>query len=577
MAVGLLLIAFAPLPAEFHGPPLVEEDLVWIAEAEAVLASPVDVNSANLETLLAIPWLSPRVAVAILRARDSLGRFASIRDVARVPGVDESVLAALRVAARATPSPLRGRLLATARTDSLAGWGRAIVASGRLTAGGPTWDAAVVSEKDAGEPDWTDFLGAGAEYRLARARLVAGNYTLASGLGLALSAPAGRSAFANGRDGVAELRLARAVDETRCLRGAGGEFRLGRVRAAGAVSSARRDAEVREDGSVARFVSGGVHDDSAALARKGQVTEWLGALVARANMTGWDCSACVVAERFSRPVAPADSNYAFAGRDLAAAAVSAGVPVGPYRVSGEFAGSLPAGAAAAVGIDGAWQDLDVSAAVRWRSDRYFAPHGRWTSLGTRRRRLDASGRLRYRFVPVSVGLSGSTYRDMDEESLPGRLEAVVEQKSGPLGLELRAGQRYDGPAAALATARLTARLQSAEEYSVLASVAYEAEPGEGSAGMVAGVRATGGVGAVRFGVSGARFHIPAGGVRMSWSEPAAGRTGQAFSADSSLWRLAAMVAVDVEFGRIALSVGRALPGAAGPEVSGQLELAAQRD
>jgi hypothetical protein len=366
------------------------------------------------------------------------------------------------------------------------------------------------------------------------------------------------------------------VDETRCLRGAGSEFGLGPARATAAVSSAQRDADVREDGSVARFGSGGVHDDSAALARKGQVTEWLGALAARFNMPGWECGACAVASRFSRPVAPADSDYAFTGQNLVVAGVYAGAPVGPYRVCGELAGSIPGGGAAAAGIDGAWQDLDVSATVRWRSDRYFAPHGRWMSLGTRHRRLDASGRLRYRFAPVAVGLSGSTYRDMDEESLPGRLEAVVEQKAGPLGLELRAGQRYDGPAAALSTARFTARLQPAQEYSMLASVAYEAEPGEGSAGMVVGVRATGGAGAVRFGVSGARFHIPFGGVRMSWSEPAAGRTGHAFSADSSLWRLAAMVAVDVGFGRIAVSVGQALLDGAGPEVSGQLEVVAQR-
>jgi hypothetical protein len=573
----LLLVAFTPLPMEFYGPPLVEEDRVWIEEAEAVLASPVDVNSANLESLLAIPWLSPRVAAAILHARDSLGRFESILEVARVPGVDESVLAALVVAARAAPVPVHGRLLVTARSDSPVGGGRSIAALSRLTGGGPAWDATAVAEKDAGETDWADFLGAGVEYRPARARLIAGGYTLASGLGLALSAPGGRSGFAADRDGGAALRLARGVDETRCLRGAGGEFGLGRARVTAALSSARRDAEVREDGSVARFGSGGVHDDSAALARKGQVTEWLGALAARLNMTGWECGACAVASRFSRPVAPADSDYAFTGRNLATAGVYAGAPVGPYRVCGELAGSFPGGGAVAAGIDGAWQDLDVSAAVRWRTDRYFAPHGRWTSLGTRRRRLDVSGRLRYRFAPVSIGLSGSTYRDTDEESLPGRLEAVIEQRAGPLALELRAGRRYDGPAAALSTARLTARLQPAREHSVLASVAYETDPGDGSAGMVAGVRATGGAGAVRFGVSGVRFHIPVGGVRMSWSEPAAGRTGHAFSADSSLWRLAAMVAVDVGFGRIAVSVGQALLDGAEPEVSGQLEVVAQRD
>ncbi|MFO7651148.1 MAG: helix-hairpin-helix domain-containing protein, partial [bacterium] len=198
MAIALLLVAFTPLPAEFYGPPLVEEDRVWIEEAEAVFASPVDVNSANLESLLAIPWLSPRVAAAILRARDSLGRFDNLSEVARVPGVDESVLAALAVAARAAPVPVpvQGRLLVTARTDSLAGGGRAVAALSRLTAGGSAWDAAVVAEKDAGETDWADFLGAGVEYRLARARLIAGDYTLASGLGLALSAPGGRSVFA---------------------------------------------------------------------------------------------------------------------------------------------------------------------------------------------------------------------------------------------------------------------------------------------------------------------------------------------------------------------------------------------
>jgi hypothetical protein len=577
MAIAALFLALLPGQVQLDEPPILEEDRAWIAEAEAALAAPVDVNSARLEDLLGVPWLSPRVSAAILRARDSLGGFTSSAQLAAIPGVDAAAMAALRITAPERPVRTGIALSATARTESLPGRAAAVAAAWRIKAGGANWSAAANVEKDRGEVNWADFAGAGVEYQLRRTRLAAGDFTMASGLGLVLCAPGARSSYSTSRDaGGPSLRLAGSVDESRYLRGAAFEAAFGRVRVAAGISGAERDARLDETGAVAAFQSGGLHDDSAALARKGQVTEWTGATTVRLRLSDWECGACFCGIRYDKPVAPSDSDYAFRGRDLASAGISVASTVGPYRLSGEFAGSTPGGFAAAAGIDGEWSDLTVAGTARWRSDRYFAPHGRWTGLSGRKQRVDASGRLRYRFAPFAVGFSGSTYRDVEEESLPGRLDAVLEQSAGRLETELRMGRSYRGNLPTRTTGRLTARLSFSDKWASQVAVAYEAEPASGSSGMVVGARVTGSIRAVRLGAGVAWFNIPHGGVRMNLYEPGVGRTGHSFSADTSCLRIATTAAIGFGVGRLALGLAQTVAASGGPDLSAQVEIGLPR-
>ncbi len=556
---------------------MLEDDLAWLAEAEALLAAPMDVNSVRLEDLLTIPWLRPSVAAAIVRARDSLGRFESLRQLADVPGIDQSTLAVLEVLPRSAQMPVRAMMTAGAATDSLHGGWRSLSSIVRLRASAQPWDASLLAEKDPGEASWADYVAAGVEYRLPRLRMLLGNFTLACGQGLVLSGPAGRSRYGPGNAGAGRvLRLATSVDETRYLRGVGVARESGRASLQVCLSSAARDARLGPDGSVVAFRPGGRHDDSASLAQRRQVAEWSAAVAGGVAMTGWGLGGCIAASRFDRTVAPPDTLYAFVGRDLVAGSVSAGGRVGPYQLGVELAGSTPRGLAVATFIDGTWQDLDAEATVRWRSDRFFAPYGRWTALSGRRRRFDGSGNLRYRLAPATIGVSGSTYRDSDAESLPGRLEAVVQQDLGRVDLELRAGQRYRGNLPTLTTTRLTARIRASSAWSAQAVVAYEAEPRSGGSGMVTGLRAWGKTGPVRLGVAAARFTIPGGDVRMSWYEPGPRRTGRSFSADTSCWRVAATAGVELRQLRLACGVAGSPLGPARAELSAEVEVGLKR-
>lgn len=74
------------------------------------MASPVDLNLADLATLAALPGLGPTRAHAIVAHRNQHGRFASLADVDRVSGIGPASLAQLasRVSfgPYAAPSPL---------------------------------------------------------------------------------------------------------------------------------------------------------------------------------------------------------------------------------------------------------------------------------------------------------------------------------------------------------------------------------------------------------------------------------------------------------------------------------------
>ncbi|HEX9970116.1 MAG TPA: helix-hairpin-helix domain-containing protein, partial [Acidimicrobiales bacterium] len=58
--------------------------------------APVDLNTATVEQLEALPGVGPSIARAIVEHRTRHGRFRSVEDLLDVPGIGESKLNALR-------------------------------------------------------------------------------------------------------------------------------------------------------------------------------------------------------------------------------------------------------------------------------------------------------------------------------------------------------------------------------------------------------------------------------------------------------------------------------------------------
>lgn len=75
--------------------------LVAVALCLPALAQPVDINTASPDELEALPGIGPRLAGEIVRERERNGPFASLEDLARVPGISSSIIDKLQGLARA--------------------------------------------------------------------------------------------------------------------------------------------------------------------------------------------------------------------------------------------------------------------------------------------------------------------------------------------------------------------------------------------------------------------------------------------------------------------------------------------
>ena len=59
-------------------------------------AAPIDVNTATVDQLEALPGIGPTLAAAIVQERERNGPFRSVDDLNRVPGIGDGRLAQLR-------------------------------------------------------------------------------------------------------------------------------------------------------------------------------------------------------------------------------------------------------------------------------------------------------------------------------------------------------------------------------------------------------------------------------------------------------------------------------------------------
>ena len=67
-----------------------------VVPLEFVEATPLDLNQATKEQLMALPGIGPALAQRIVAWREEHGPFASLDELLEVPGIGEELLATLR-------------------------------------------------------------------------------------------------------------------------------------------------------------------------------------------------------------------------------------------------------------------------------------------------------------------------------------------------------------------------------------------------------------------------------------------------------------------------------------------------
>ncbi len=576
MALALLLLLGQFGPELFPESPATEGDAAMQEQVERLLERHIDLNRASATDLLVIPWLNPFLAYRIVAVRESVGRFESVEQLRQVPGVTGETFEAMRPFLRigSRQRAWAGSVISRVGTDSIqAGAARSRLFN-RLEFQSGRVRVAALAEKDRGETSAFDFLSAGTELRLGRARVTLGDFTAGLGQGLVFSAPQWRSSLLNGTDRANQTtRLATSAVEGSYLRGGAAEVKVGRWNVSALGSYAGRDARLNEDGTVERLVGSGVHDDSVALAGRNAVREGTVGFGAgyHSNRAGVGLAAGY--SKYNRVFAPADSSSSFVGREVLAAGVNAEFKLVHYELGVEMAGSSGPGLAAALELNGDWSDFDARVSLRGRQARFFAPHGRWSSLTGTADRLDASGRLAWHRGGSGVAVSGNTYRDFELDSVPAKLELRLGQELGRLNAALTLGARYRAELERQRTTKveLGARVGQATNMRLIMADVYPEK--RMSRGTMVALLLTQGLGRAELGLTAARLAINGSGVTMYLSEPGAGRIGSSYSTGISAWRLSAGCGVRIgEWLRLGLKAGCAWKPQPVLDGAAQLEL-----
>ena len=576
MALALLLLLGQFGSGLFPDAPNTEGDAALQEEVEELLEHRIDLNRVSARELLAIPWLNPFLAYRIAAVRDSVGGFSRAEQLRQVPGMTAEVFDGLRPFLRVGSHRriLTGRAVSRVGSDSLGNGMPGLRVFNRLELQSRAVRITALEEKDTGESSAFDFLSAGAEFRPGRVRFLLGDLTAGFGQGLVASAPHWRSSFLDGPDrGSHSVRLVHSALEESYLRGGAVEGSSGRWSACLLGAYTGRDARLNNDGSVNRLVGSGVHDDSISLAGRNAVQEATAGMSVHFGGSRAGIGLASVYSRYNRTFAPSDSDASFAGDEVLVAGANAQWKTEHYELGAEVAGSSGRGLAGSFEMTGSWPDFDSRVALRGRQSRFFAPHGRWSSLANTKDRLDASGRLRWHHAGSSVSVSGNTYRDFELDSMPARLELRLGQESGRFDFALGLGLRYrvDQERSRTARAEIGARAGRATTARLVLADVYPAR--SESRGAMAAVLLTQGLGPAELGLAAARISVDGSGVTMYLHEPGAGRIGASFSTSVSCWRLSAGCGIRIgRWLRLGLKAGCAWKPEAVLDGAAQLEL-----
>jgi hypothetical protein len=542
MALALLLLLGEFGSGLFPESPTTEGDAAMQEQVERLLERRIDINRASASELLAIPWLSPFLAYRVIASRESAGGFASVEQLRRVPGMTAETFEAIRPFLRmgGRQRTWTGSAVSRAATDSVQAGSRGLSVFNRVELRSGRTRVVALTEKDRGEASAFDFLSGGAQVPIGRARITLGDFVVGFGQGLVLSAPQWRSSFLDGSGGPNRaIRLLSSAAEASFLRGGAVEVAAGSWNASLLGSHTGRDARLNADGTVSRLVGSGVHDDSASLAGRDAVREATAGLSTSYSGNRFRAGFVAGYSHYSSSFAPADTSSSFAGSELVAGGLNAGCRLGHYELGAEMAASSGLGLAGALQLTGDWQEFDSRVALRGRQGRFYAPHGRWSSLTGTKDRLDASGRLGWHHAGSSVSLSGNTYRDFDLDSVPARLVLRLGQELGRLDLGLAFGVRYQAEQERYRTARAEIGARAGRATTVRLMLADVYPERNESRGAMAALLLTQGVASAELGLAAARIVVDGSGVSMYLHEPGAGRIGSSFSTSVSCWRLSA--------------------------------------
>jgi competence ComEA-like helix-hairpin-helix protein len=281
----MIMIFFLIIDADIFELERVHDLEIIYADIEALRQAPLNINTASVQDLQRIPYLSLTECMKIIDYREKHGLYSSIDDLKSIPGFDQLLIDDIRPFLTLTPQ-LTTIDEATCRFrihTSLPGDASSREIYTRATAAAGPYHVVLVTEKDAYESSFFDYCAPGIVIHEGHRTYALGKYNIDSGAGIMLS-PLG-SVF---RSFDIRLRVdERGIMPYTSVTENGGFFGAALsdslyFRYTLFYSHQRLDGRIDTLGYATSFDNTGDHVDSLSLSRKDQISEEIyGAVLTR--------------------------------------------------------------------------------------------------------------------------------------------------------------------------------------------------------------------------------------------------------------------------------------------------------
>lgn len=337
---------------------------------------PLNINTASMQQLETIPWITPSVANSIIVFRRKNGPISALADLKKIAGINGETLSILRHFLSADKKlkqkalAMQGRQRAFLRFEKSKGFeekkyqpSRQKVYNKIKFAVNENLQCGVLTEKDAGEKPFNDLALAFAHFRWPKVKseILLGNYTVECGQGLVFWGP---YRFAKGSDPVTPvkqrprgLRAYSSVDENAGFAGIAAKSRIGPVNIIGFYNNSQLDARIDSD-SVRSLGSSGYHRTETELRQKDALGEKVFGITATWKFKSLAIGTAHQFSKYDFPVAKKSGPehfYDFSGIENRVSGMNFDFTRGVVNLFGEAAQSAGGSSAA---IFGGWLDFN---------------------------------------------------------------------------------------------------------------------------------------------------------------------------------------------------------------------------
>jgi hypothetical protein len=443
-----LIIIFSLFTILSHEVELFEADITFsktFIEPEVLydlLNNPLDINKADYEDFLSMPYLTPVAFKSIINYRKRKGNFTKIEEVQLVEGVDEQLFNKIRPFLIVRTKPINKKLEIRNRTlkDSFSfnNQSKELSISNRVKLKYGNFDLVFLTDKDALESNLLDFFSFGVSYSTKREQLLVGNYLLGFEQGLVFSKPYYSYVATKTFSGLKtkEFSLLTSALENTSLLGLAYSRNFNNFSFTGFLSSNHLDAELDSNGFVKKIIHTGKHIDSVSLTNKDKLREDLIGTRINYKIGGWILGFSGFHNRYNHFFAPEDSTNSFFGNRLTILGIDGSGVIGNYYWQNEIAYSLGSGYGFSCGLTGDWKPLRISLNLFGTQKNFYSPHSRSYALINKKDNLNGNFNLNYEFYRFRLFFYGSTKTDFVVDSLPAKIETGIESKEGKLNIRI---------------------------------------------------------------------------------------------------------------------------------------------